>query len=138
MKPLQQLFALPGVLEEMSDFRKVRGIQNPDEPHGSWKKDIDKLHEKWVEEEKFKKKLFDENGESKFDDTLEYASEVQDFITNQGENLVQNILFEKYAKDFKKNQPQTIMSITKMFVNLFVGELVKNNSINLNNNLYLY
>lgn len=40
------------------------------------------------------KKLFDENGESKFDDTLEYASEVQDFITNQGENLVQNILFE--------------------------------------------
>ena len=34
MKPLQQLFALPGVLEDMSDFRKIRGRQNPDEPHG--------------------------------------------------------------------------------------------------------
>ena len=41
----------------------------------------------------------------------------------------QNILFEKYAKDFKRNQPQTIMSITKMFINLFVGKLVKNKSI---------
>ena len=50
----------------------------------------------------------------------------------------QNILFEKYAKDFKKNQPQTIMSITKMFVNLFVGELVKNNSINLNKKVSHY
>ena len=43
----------------------------------------------------------------------------------------QNIYFEKYAKDFPKNQPQTIMSITKMFVNLFVGELLNNQSINL-------
>ena len=43
----------------------------------------------------------------------------------------QNIYFEKYAKDFPKNQPQTIMSITKMFVNLFVGELLNNKSINL-------
>lgn len=40
------------------------------------------------------KKLFDENGESKFDDSLEYATEIQDFITQQGEELVQNILFE--------------------------------------------
>ena len=38
----------------------------------------------------------------------------------------QSILFEKYAKDFSNNQPQTIMSITKMFANLFVGELLKN------------
>ena len=36
----------------------------------------------------------------------------------------QSILFEKYAKDFSQNQPQTIMSITKMFANLFVGELL--------------
>ena len=57
MKPLQQLFALPGVLEDMSDFRTKRGRQKADEPHGTWKKDIDKLHEKWVDEEKFKKKL---------------------------------------------------------------------------------
>lgn len=40
------------------------------------------------------KKLFDENGESKFDDSLEYAVDIQDFITQQGEDLVQNILFE--------------------------------------------
>ena len=40
------------------------------------------------------KKLFDENGESKFDDSLEYAADIQDFITYQGEELVQNILFE--------------------------------------------
>ena len=38
--------------------------------------------------------MFDENGESKFDDSLEYASDIQDFITYQGEELVQNILFE--------------------------------------------
>lgn len=50
----------------------------------------------------------------------------------------QNILFERYAKDFPKNQPQTIMSITKMFVNLFVGELVKNKSINLNKKVSYY
>ena len=50
----------------------------------------------------------------------------------------QNILFEKYAKDFKKNQPQTIMSITKMFVNLFIGELVTNRLINLNKKVSHY
>ena len=50
----------------------------------------------------------------------------------------QNILFERYAKDFPKNQPQTIMSITKMFVNLFVGELIKNKSINLNKKVSYY
>ena len=50
----------------------------------------------------------------------------------------QNILFEKYAKDFAANQPQTIMSITKMFVNLFIGELVDNRSIDLNKKVSHY
>ena len=50
----------------------------------------------------------------------------------------QNILFEKYAKDFKKNQPQTIMSITKMFTNLFIGELIKKSKINLNKKVSYY
>tara|TARA_B100000686_G_scaffold137587_1_gene144814 strand:- start:645 stop:1589 length:945 start_codon:yes stop_codon:yes gene_type:complete len=50
----------------------------------------------------------------------------------------QNILFERYAKDFEKNQPQTIMSITKMFINLFIGELVNNNSIDLNKKVSHY
>ena len=50
----------------------------------------------------------------------------------------QNILFEKYAKDFSYNQPQTIMSITKMFANLFVGELLKNKKINLNKKVSHY
>ena len=50
----------------------------------------------------------------------------------------QNILFEKYAKDFKQNQPQTIMSITKMFVNLFIGELVTKNLIDLNKKISHY
>ncbi len=54
MKPLQQLFAL--VLEEMSDFRSKRGRQEYNNPHGTWKKDIDKLKEKWTDEEKFNKK----------------------------------------------------------------------------------
>ena len=30
----------------------------------------------------------------------------------------QDILYEKYSSDFSPSQPQTIMSITKMFVNL--------------------
>jgi len=50
----------------------------------------------------------------------------------------QNIYFEKYAKDFPKNQPQTIMSITKMFINLFVGELLNNKSINLDKKVSYY
>ena len=44
----------------------------------------------------------------------------------------QDILFEKYADDFNKHTPQTIMSITKMFVNLFIGELVEKKIIDLN------
>ena len=50
----------------------------------------------------------------------------------------QNILFEKYAEDFKKNQPQTIMSITKMFINLFIGELVTNRLIDLSKKVSHY
>ena len=50
----------------------------------------------------------------------------------------QNILFEKYAKDFPNKQPQTIMSITKMYINLFVGELINNKSINLNKKVSYY
>ena len=50
----------------------------------------------------------------------------------------QNILYEKYAKDFTKDQPQTIMSITKMFVNLFVGELVNKKLLNLNKKVSYY
>ena len=48
------------------------------------------------------------------------------------------IFFEKYADDFTQDQPQTIMSITKMFINLFVGELVKNKSIDLNKKVSHY
>ena len=44
----------------------------------------------------------------------------------------QDILYEKYADDFNKNTPQTIMSITKMFINLFIGELVEKKIIELN------
>jgi len=49
MKPLQQVFAL--VLEQMADFTKIRG-----KTMRSWKADIEKLHEKWPEEEKYNKK----------------------------------------------------------------------------------
>ena len=50
----------------------------------------------------------------------------------------QAILFEKYAKDFSQNQPQTIMSITKMFANLFIGELLKKKKIDLNKKVSHY
>ena len=49
-----------------------------------------------------------------------------------------NIFYEKYAKDFSKNQPQTIMSITKMLINLFVGELVNKKNIDLNKKVSYY
>ena len=49
MKPLQQVFAL--VLEQMADFITKRG-----KTMRSWKADIDNLHEKWTDEEKFNKK----------------------------------------------------------------------------------
>ena len=50
----------------------------------------------------------------------------------------QDILYEKYANDFSNTQPQTIMSITKMFVNLFIGELKERKMINLNNKISYY
>ena len=49
MKPLLQLFAI--VLEQMSEFKIARG-----KTMRSWKIDIEKLHEKWPDEEKFEKK----------------------------------------------------------------------------------
>ena len=50
----------------------------------------------------------------------------------------QEILFERYANDFSENQPHTIMSITKMFMNLFVGELFKHNKIDLDKTVSYY
>ena len=50
----------------------------------------------------------------------------------------QEILYEKYANDFSKSQPQTIMSITKMFINLFIGELLEKKMIDLNKNISHY
>ena len=50
----------------------------------------------------------------------------------------QDILYEKYANDFTEKTPQTIMSITKMFVNLFVGELIEKKIINLNKKISHY
>ena len=50
----------------------------------------------------------------------------------------QEIIYEKYAKDFSKNTPQTIMSITKMFLNLFIGELLEDKKINLNDKISRY
>lgn len=40
------------------------------------------------------KKIFDETSDSKYDDSLEYSSDIKDFITPQGEQLVEHILFE--------------------------------------------
>ena len=50
----------------------------------------------------------------------------------------QDILFEKYADDFTDKTPQTIMSITKMFVNLFIGELVEKKLIKLDKKISHY
>tara|TARA_A100000164_G_scaffold192478_1_gene170871 strand:+ start:5482 stop:6645 length:1164 start_codon:yes stop_codon:yes gene_type:complete len=50
----------------------------------------------------------------------------------------QDILYEKYADDFTEKTPQTIMSITKMFVNLFIGELIEKKIINLNKKISHY
>jgi DNA polymerase elongation subunit (family B) len=49
MKPLLQLFAL--VLEQIPEFKTTRG-----RTMRSWKIDIEKLHEKWLDDEKFEKK----------------------------------------------------------------------------------
>ena len=50
----------------------------------------------------------------------------------------QNILYEKYANDFTEKTPQTIMSITKIFVNLFIGELVEKKIISLKDKISKY
>ena len=50
----------------------------------------------------------------------------------------QEILLEKYANDFSEFQPQTIMSISKMYLNLFIGELVEQKKLNLNEKISFY
>jgi CubicO group peptidase (beta-lactamase class C family) len=50
----------------------------------------------------------------------------------------QDILYEKYANDFTEKTPQTIMSITKIFVNLFIGELVEKKIISLKDKISKY
>ena len=50
----------------------------------------------------------------------------------------QDIIFEKYADDFTDKTPQTIMSITKMFANLFIGELFEKKIIDLNKKISYY
>ena len=50
----------------------------------------------------------------------------------------QDILYEKYANDFTEKNPQTIMSITKIFVNLFIGELVEKKIISLKDKISKY
>ena len=50
----------------------------------------------------------------------------------------QDILYEKYASDFTEKTPQTIMSITKIFVNLFIGDLVEKKIINLKDKISKY
>ena len=50
----------------------------------------------------------------------------------------QDILCEKYANDFTNKTPQTIMSITKIFVNLFIGELVEKKIINIKDKISKY
>ena len=43
----------------------------------------------------------------------------------------QSILYEKYAGDFGPDNPHSIQSITKMTVNLMIGELVAQGKIDL-------
>ncbi len=43
----------------------------------------------------------------------------------------QELLFEKYARDFGPNQPHTIMSISKTALNLIVGRLVADGALDL-------
>ena len=71
MKPIQQLFAL--VLEDMEDFIAARGISMK-----SWKSDIEKLHNKWPDLDKFNKKY-------------------EEFRCKE----VKNILFDPYIKLLK-------------------------------------
>lgn len=50
----------------------------------------------------------------------------------------QDIFYEKYAEDFSSSQPQTIMSISKMFLNLFVGELLEKGKLQLEKPISYY
>ena len=50
----------------------------------------------------------------------------------------QDILLEKYADDFSELQPQTIMSVSKMYLNLFVGELVDKKKLDLSKKISFY
>ena len=61
MKPLQQLFAL--VLEDIEEFQE-KYTKKPGKSksesivmRSKWDKEIDKLKERWPEEEKYRKKL---------------------------------------------------------------------------------
>lgn len=50
------------------------------------------------------KKMFDESEGSKYDESLDYNTDIQDFITVQGELLVENILFENKNNLVSDNQ----------------------------------
>jgi CubicO group peptidase (beta-lactamase class C family) len=50
----------------------------------------------------------------------------------------QSILFEQYADDFPDTQPHSIQSISKMFLNLFIGELVENGLLDLEKTISEY
>ena len=50
----------------------------------------------------------------------------------------QDIFYENYAEDFSSSQPQTIMSISKMFLNLFVGELLEKGKLQLEKPISYY
>ena len=50
----------------------------------------------------------------------------------------QSILFEQYADDFPDTQPHSIQSISKMFLNLFIGELVEDGLLDLEKTISEY
>ncbi len=79
----------------------------------------------------------------KYNSKISKISSVKNMVSHKyfcsllvGKN--QDILYEKYASDFNETTPQTIMSITKMFVNLFIGELVEKKIIDLNKTVSEY
>ncbi len=50
----------------------------------------------------------------------------------------QSVLYESYAPDFDADHPHTIMSITKIFVNLMAGEMVAAGEIDLDKTMGFY
>jgi len=50
----------------------------------------------------------------------------------------QDVLFERYASDFGKNNPHSIQSITKTIVNLVVGQLVERGVLDLSQKISYY